>query len=123
MQSHLEEKLIELAHVEADSIWVTTTLPEDPLFLQQNYFAQIDAAEGWEQRASAAGIIIGLLDTGIQLDHPDLISAIAINTAEVPTRVGMMTATEKLTTYGVGISSKIIMYPMISMVMAPTWPV
>ncbi len=55
--------------------------PNDPLFAQQWYLdnandADIDMPEAWEIKRSALSVLIAVLDTGADLDHPDLAAAL-----------------------------------------------
>src|SRR5918997_390476 len=57
----------------------------DPLLSQQWALADpaaIGAQEAWTQ-SSGAGILVAVLDSGIQLDHPDLAANIWTNPGEV----------------------------------------
>jgi subtilisin family serine protease len=58
----------------------------DPLLAEQWALANpamIGAPEAWTQ-SSGDGVLVAVLDTGVQLDHPDLAGAIWTNTGEVP---------------------------------------
>ena len=58
----------------------------DPLLADQWALADpsaIGAREAWTQ-SSGAGVLVAVLDTGVQLSHPDLTANIATNPGEVP---------------------------------------
>lgn len=48
------------------------TTPNDPSFSQQWGLAKIYAPEAWDIEKGNPDVIIGMVDTGIDLDHPDL---------------------------------------------------
>ncbi|MGE5806593.1 MAG: S8 family peptidase, partial [Ignavibacteria bacterium] len=58
--------------------------PNDPSYSEQYSLAKIKAAEAWEFSKGDTNIIIGIVDTGIDWDHPDLAANIRINRGEIP---------------------------------------
>src|ERR1044072_5029026 len=54
----------------------------DPMLAQQWGLGATGASEAWTQ-STGTGVLVAVLDTGIQLDHPDLAGAIWTNPGEV----------------------------------------
>ncbi len=50
----------------------TITLPNDPHLSKQNYLAQIGAHKAWEIVREQNSLVIAIVDTGVDLQHPDL---------------------------------------------------
>ena len=82
--------------VEFDAItfYEEAVLPNDPLFAEQWHLLNtgqatgiddedIRAPEAWALRHSSPDVIVGVIDGGIQLNHPDLINNIWINQGEI----------------------------------------
>ena len=59
-------------------------LPDDPLFeeYQRAYLEAIGAPDAWATGARGEGVVIAVIDTGIDFNHPDLISRLALNFAD-----------------------------------------
>ncbi|HET9233401.1 MAG TPA: S8 family serine peptidase, partial [Candidatus Eisenbacteria bacterium] len=60
---------------------VTGTASNDSLFDAQYALESARVPEAWTT-SDGTGVLIAIVDTGIELDHPDLVHQIAINTAE-----------------------------------------
>jgi subtilisin family serine protease len=74
---------------EPDYVIRTTATPDDPQYSSMwglNAWNNIDinAAEAWDTFTGDANFVIAVIDTGTQLDHPDLQANIWTNTREVP---------------------------------------
>jgi subtilisin family serine protease len=53
--------------------------PNDPMNSSQYYLDMIRAYEAWDITKGSDDIIIGIIDSGVDIDHPDLASQIFIN--------------------------------------------
>jgi thermitase len=51
---------------------VTGKKPNDPMFDQQWHLAKVGALQAWEQTQGDPNLIIAVVDTGVDYDHPDL---------------------------------------------------
>jgi hypothetical protein len=60
-------------------------LPTDPAYRYQNYFNLINIGPSWSNDLQVnKEVIVAVLDSGVDLDHPDLIDNIWINSGEIP---------------------------------------
>jgi len=78
-----------------DIVYALDTLPNDPVFGQLwgmhntgqtggKVDADIDAPAAWDVSKGSASIVVGVIDTGIDLTHRDLAANLWTNTDEVP---------------------------------------
>jgi subtilisin family serine protease len=72
-------------YAEPNYIVQAATLPDDPLYPahQAWYYDIINAPAGWDIERGRPGIIVAVLDTGVDLDHPDLQFKLWTNAREV----------------------------------------
>jgi len=74
-------------HVEPDFLQLgalCATTPNDPLFSEQWSLPKIGAPEAWEIPAGKTGeILVCVIDSGIDLDHPDLQANLWTNPGEI----------------------------------------
>ncbi|PIX61977.1 hypothetical protein CO057_03360 [Candidatus Uhrbacteria bacterium CG_4_9_14_0_2_um_filter_41_50] len=63
--------------------FVFAEVPNDAFYDQQWYLEQIGAPNAWDTQTGSNEIIIAVLDTGVDLDHPDLVNNLWKNTGEI----------------------------------------
>lgn len=77
-------ELPSVEYAEPNYIYHACFTPNDSLFAQQWYLREIRAPEAWDVSQGSASVIIGIVDTGVDIKHPDLASKIWTNPREVP---------------------------------------
>ncbi|GGF91758.1 hypothetical protein GCM10010916_06370 [Paenibacillus abyssi] len=63
---------VEYVHPNGRVRMLSAAAPNDPDLPKQRYLDQIDAKNAWEIAHDHTGITIALVDTGIDMEHPDL---------------------------------------------------
>ncbi len=64
-------------------IYQTTHVPNDPRFGDQQFLQVIRAAQAWDVLRGDSTVIVGIVDTGVDLDHEDLRASIWYNDLEL----------------------------------------
>src|ERR1700730_16460845 len=58
--------------VEPDHVFAPLGVPNDPLFASsQGYLRAVHAPEAWDVQTGDPGIVVAVLDTGLDITHPD----------------------------------------------------
>lgn len=85
-QSELDyyNSLKTVEYAEPNFIYRSTIIPSDSYFNNQWYLKKIKAHEAWNIQREASDIVIAIIDTGVQINHPDLRDNIWLNKKEIP---------------------------------------
>jgi len=59
-------------------------LPNDPEVKEQGYLQQIKAPQAWDKISQSPNVVVAVIDTGVDINHPDLKDNIWSNPGEVP---------------------------------------
>ncbi|MCE9615589.1 MAG: S8 family serine peptidase [Lentisphaerae bacterium] len=74
----------QVEYAEPDYIRYASYISNDPLLAQQWDVFNMRMPQAWDVTRGSTNVVVGVLDTGITLAHPDLASALWINTDEIP---------------------------------------
>jgi serine protease len=69
-------------YAEPDFVGRPRYTPNDPSAPQQYALAQIHALDAWDVQKGDTTVLIGIVDTGVDLDHPDLVANLQRNYAD-----------------------------------------
>lgn len=61
----------------------TSVTPNDPYFSSTWGMNKISAPQAWKRETGDSSVIVGVIDSGIDIDHPDLINNLWVNTGEI----------------------------------------
>ncbi len=62
--------------VQKNYLYEPSDVPNDPMYRRQSHLTQVAAAQAWDTTVGDENIIIAIVDTGIDRDHPDLVDRI-----------------------------------------------
>jgi subtilisin family serine protease len=78
------QKRSDVEYAEPNYIYQATVIPSDPDYVKQWYLDRIRAPLAWDKIRETPNVIIAVIDTGVQITHPDLAANIWTNTGEIP---------------------------------------
>jgi serine protease len=64
----------EVASVELNTIQRPAAVPSDPLYTLQWHYPLVHLPEAWEIETGSPSVVVAVVDTGVRLDHPDLVT-------------------------------------------------
>lgn len=76
-------KIPEVDYAEPNYLYHASIIPSDTYFDNQWYLKKIKATEAWDIIRESPKVTIAILDSGVQIDHPDLVSNIWKNKKEI----------------------------------------
>jgi len=88
--SVFSEESLTLAYVEPDYFSYINAVPNDPRWGSLWGMVKINATGAWDITTGSTNVVVAVIDTGIDLDHPDLAANLWRNSAEA----GGMTGTD-----------------------------
>uniref|UniRef100_A0A832DI14 T9SS type A sorting domain-containing protein n=1 Tax=Ignavibacterium album TaxID=591197 RepID=A0A832DI14_9BACT len=74
----------EIEWAEPKFVYVLDYIPNDPSYSSQYALSKISAALAWDINKGDTSVVIGIVDTGVDWDHPDLAANIWTNWSEIP---------------------------------------
>lgn len=80
----LEENKDIIEWAEPDFVYEADFVPNDPNAASQYHLSKIAAYTAWDISQGDTNVVIGIVDSGSDLDHPDLAANIKYNYAEIP---------------------------------------
>lgn len=72
-----------LSGAESNNIYKASIIPSDAFLNNQWYLQKIKAIEAWDNIKESPDVIIAVLDSGVQVNHPDLQGNIWLNKKEI----------------------------------------
>ncbi|MFA6306833.1 MAG: S8 family serine peptidase [Patescibacteria group bacterium] len=75
--------LPEVEYAEPNYLYQAAIIPSDTYFNNQWYLQKVKAIETWDNKRESPEIVIAILDSGVQISHPDLRSNIWLNKKEI----------------------------------------
>ncbi|MFA6512057.1 MAG: S8 family serine peptidase [Patescibacteria group bacterium] len=69
--------------LEKEGEFFATTLPDDPQYTNQTELTRIGAESVWSVEQGSRTVVVAVLDSGVDLDHPDLEDNIWVNQDEI----------------------------------------
>ena len=71
-------------YAEPNFLYQAALIPSDTYYANQWYLQKIKAPQAWDINRESKSIVIAIIDSGVQINHPDLADNIWINEKEIP---------------------------------------
>jgi subtilisin family serine protease len=65
-------------------LWRTHATVNDPMFSSEWHLQRISAPAAWNTTFGSRNVIVAVIDTGVDMTHPDLVGSIWTNPGEIP---------------------------------------
>ncbi|MFA6928503.1 MAG: S8 family peptidase, partial [Patescibacteria group bacterium] len=78
------EKNPAVLYAEPNFKYRASIIPSDTYYGDQWYLKKIKAQEAWDLKRESPNVVIAIIDSGVQITHPDLRENIWINREEIP---------------------------------------
>ncbi len=76
--------LEDVEYAELNYLYDASIIPSDTFYSNQWYLQKIKAKDAWDYVRESANIVIAIIDSGVQISHPDLADNIWRNSGEIP---------------------------------------
>ncbi|HEY3496272.1 MAG TPA: S8 family serine peptidase, partial [Polyangiaceae bacterium] len=77
------KQMPEVEFAEPNYRYETSLTPNDPLYGSQLQFEPIRAPQAWDVTTGSSSVVVAVIDTGVELTHPDLAANIWRNPGEI----------------------------------------
>ncbi|OGY85040.1 MAG: hypothetical protein A2898_02825 [Candidatus Kerfeldbacteria bacterium RIFCSPLOWO2_01_FULL_48_11] len=72
-----------IEYIEPNAEYRATLIPDDTYFASQWSLDIAGASQAWDSTTGDASVVIAIVDSGVQIDHPDLAANVWVNTDEI----------------------------------------
>lgn len=79
----LKHRFPSIEFCEPNYVLKASAVPNDTRYLAQYALAKINAPQAWDSTVGSASVVVAVIDTGIDLSHPDLANNVWTNVEEI----------------------------------------
>jgi subtilisin family serine protease len=74
----------DVEYVQPNYIYEPDVVPNDPMYSEQYAHQLTEAEPAWDLSTGSSDVVVAVIGTGVDIDHPDLVTNIWINPGETP---------------------------------------